>query len=118
MSVILLYTFFCLVVSLFVLCLGWGLSFHWGNLYGLSSPFECGFDPGGSSRIGFSLRFFMVMILFIVFDFETVLLIPCVYWFGGWFISFYGIVGLVSFLVLLLVGVLYEMWEGGFEWGC
>nr|YP_009346109.1 NADH dehydrogenase subunit 3 [Potamilus alatus]AMZ00188.1 NADH dehydrogenase subunit 3 [Potamilus alatus] len=109
-----------LVFVLMVFGLAWVFSFRSGCLHDLSSPFECGFDPLGSSRVGFSLRFFGLMVIFVVFDFETVLLVPCVFWLsldglGG---DIVGVLGFVSFLVVLLIGVLYEMTEGILEWKC
>nr|APA19204.1 NADH dehydrogenase subunit 3 [Solenaia oleivora] len=108
----------CAVVVIIVLIFGWVVSSCWfSDMRDLSSPFECGFDPFGSSRVGFSLRFFMVMILFIVFDFETVLLMPFVFWLGEGCTSSCGVFSLVGFLLVLLVGVVYEMGKGGLEWG-
>nr|BAB62767.1 NADH dehydrogenase complex 3 [Pronodularia japanensis] len=109
---------FSVLVSVAMMGLGWVLSgrYLWG-VRELSSPFECGFDPVGSSRVGFSLRFFGLMILFIVFDFETVLLLPFVFWSGMGLDKGLGVVEFVGFLVILLVGVVYEMKEGALEWG-
>nr|AUF70023.1 NADH dehydrogenase subunit 3 [Lampsilis siliquoidea] len=108
-----------ILVSL-VFFVGWVYSFYGGCLYDLSSPYECGFDPFGSSRVGFSLRFFGLMVVFVVFDFETVLMMPSVFWLsldglGG---NIGGILGFVGFLVVLLIGVLFEMVEGILEWSC
>nr|QDH07422.1 NADH dehydrogenase subunit 3 [Monodontina vondembuschiana] len=118
MGVVLICGVFSVVLSVLMLCIGWVLVKHWEALYDLSSPFECGFDPGGSSRVGFSLRFFVLMILFVVFDFETVLLIPCVFWFNSWLASWFSVFNFLGFLVVLLIGVFYEMKEGALEWKC
>nr|ACQ91025.1 NADH dehydrogenase subunit 3 [Quadrula quadrula] len=110
---------FCSVVFSFIV-VGFGLvlSYRSSCVYSLSSPFECGFDPLGSSRVGFSLRFFLFMVFFVVFDFETVLLVPSVIWFGSGLVGPSGVFGFVGFLVILFVGVLYEMKEGALEWSC
>nr|YP_003354967.1 NADH dehydrogenase subunit 3 [Venustaconcha ellipsiformis]ACQ91038.1 NADH dehydrogenase subunit 3 [Venustaconcha ellipsiformis] len=109
-----------LVIVVLVFLVSWVFGFYSGCLYDLSSPYECGFDPFGSSRVGFSLRFFGLMVVFVVFDFETVLLVPSVFWLGldGFVWDVGSILGFVGVLVVLLIGVLYEMVEGILEWSC
>nr|WBV74590.1 NADH dehydrogenase subunit 3 [Cordax unidentatus] len=81
-----------------------------------NSPFECGFDPRGVSRLSFSLRFFLVAVIFLVFDVEIVLLLPLVMSLGGgsnpqgW-----GVVGL-GFLGILLLGLYFEWQQGALSW--
>nr|UWM10878.1 NADH dehydrogenase subunit 3 [Tchangsinaia piscicula] len=105
-----------MVIGLVILSLSLAIGFRSSNMKSLSSPFECGFDPVGGSRVGFSLRFFLVMIFFIVFDFETVLLIPSVLWLSGGLVSNWSMFCFVSFLTLLLVGVFFELKEGVLQW--
>lgn len=45
-----------------------------------ASIYECGFEPAGSTRLSFSLRFFLIAVIFLVFDLEVVLLFPYVFW--------------------------------------
>nr|YP_010148816.1 NADH dehydrogenase subunit 3 [Anodonta nuttalliana]QQV69707.1 NADH dehydrogenase subunit 3 [Anodonta nuttalliana] len=91
-----------------------GVSFYSGREK--PSPFECGFDPMGSSRVPFSLRFFLLALIFVVFDVEIVLLFPAVMIVGGSWMWISGYLVLLIFLLLLLVGVIHEWREGSLEW--
>nr|WNH20146.1 NADH dehydrogenase subunit 3 [Parablennius marmoreus] len=79
------------------------------------SPYECGFDPLGSARLPFSMRFFLVAILFLLFDLEIALLLPLPW--GDQLSS-----PLTTFfwaalvLLLLTLGLIYEWIQGGLEW--
>nr|YP_009536042.1 NADH dehydrogenase subunit 3 [Lanius tigrinus]BBG62390.1 NADH dehydrogenase subunit 3 [Lanius tigrinus] len=79
------------------------------------SPYECGFDPLGSARLPFSIRFFLVAILFLLFDLEIALLLPL-----PWAIQLQDPTATLmwaSILVLLLtLGLIYEWIQGGLEW--
>nr|ADP54856.1 NADH dehydrogenase subunit 3 [Stipiturus malachurus] len=79
------------------------------------SPYECGFDPLGSARLPFSIRFFLVAILFLLFDLEIALLLPL-----PWAIQLQSpttTLTLASSLILILtLGLIYEWTQGGLEW--
>nr|AUR26804.1 NADH dehydrogenase subunit 3 [Colluricincla harmonica] len=79
------------------------------------SPYECGFDPLGSARLPFSIRFFLVAILFLLFDLEIALLLPL-----PWAIQLQTPITTLtwaSILILLLtLGLIYEWAQGGLEW--
>lgn len=79
------------------------------------SPFECGFDPMGSARLPFSLRFFLVAILFILFDLEIVLLLP-IPWSNQLPSPTLTFTWATAILVLLTLGLVYEWVTGGLEW--
>nr|NP_008184.1 NADH dehydrogenase subunit 3 [Katharina tunicata]AAC48372.1 NADH dehydrogenase subunit 3 [Katharina tunicata] len=80
-----------------------------------SSPFECGFDPKSSARLPFSMRFFLITVVFLVFDVEIVLLLPYLFS-SGWSIDVFSLVGSMMILVILIIGVLHEWSEGSLEW--
>nr|YP_007624521.1 NADH dehydrogenase subunit 3 [Pucrasia macrolopha]ACR44450.1 NADH dehydrogenase subunit 3 [Pucrasia macrolopha] len=79
------------------------------------SPYECGFDPLGSARLPFSIRFFLVAILFLLFDLEIALLLPL-----PWAIQLQSpimtLTWTTAIITLLTLGLIYEWMQGGLEW--
>ncbi len=78
------------------------------------SPFECGFEAFEDARMKFDVRYYLVAILFIIFDLEIAFLFP-------WAVSLdkIGLFGLISmgiFLLILIVGFIYEWKKGALEW--
>nr|ACR50340.1 NADH dehydrogenase subunit 3 [Ptychochromis oligacanthus] len=79
------------------------------------SPYECGFDPLGSARLPFSLRFFLIAILFLLFDLEIALLLPLPW--GDQLLSpLTTFIWASTILILLTLGLVYEWLQGGLEW--
>nr|YP_009829005.1 NADH dehydrogenase subunit 3 [Scincella modesta]QJC59321.1 NADH dehydrogenase subunit 3 [Scincella modesta]QMS48869.1 NADH dehydrogenase subunit 3 [Scincella modesta] len=79
------------------------------------SPYECGFDPLGTARLPFSLRFFLVAILFLLFDLEIALLLP-IPWAMNQPIPTLTTTWTSIIIALLTLGLVYEWLEGGLEW--
>nr|AHN49827.1 NADH dehydrogenase subunit 3 [Acipenser sinensis]QOC72525.1 NADH dehydrogenase subunit 3 [Acipenser sinensis]QOC72538.1 NADH dehydrogenase subunit 3 [Acipenser sinensis]QOC72551.1 NADH dehydrogenase subunit 3 [Acipenser sinensis]QOC72564.1 NADH dehydrogenase subunit 3 [Acipenser sinensis] len=79
------------------------------------SPYECGFDPLGSARLPFSLRFFLVAILFLLFDLEIALLLPLP-WGDQLASPTIALLWATTILILLTLGLIYEWTQGGLEW--
>nr|YP_010957193.1 NADH dehydrogenase subunit 3 [Scorpaena agassizii]WMY90481.1 NADH dehydrogenase subunit 3 [Scorpaena agassizii] len=79
------------------------------------SPYECGFDPLGSARLPFSLRFFLVAILFLLFDLEIALLLPLP-WGDQLMSPMLTLIWAAIVLTLLTLGLVYEWTQGGLEW--
>ena len=84
-------------------------------------PYECGKDPVGSARERFSVKFYLVAMIFILFDIELIFLLPWAVVFRS-FVVDYGLATLIyvemmTFVVLLLVGYVYVLKKGLFEWG-
>jgi NADH-quinone oxidoreductase subunit A len=77
-------------------------------------PYECGVDPIGDSRQRYTVRFYIVAILFVIFDVETIFLFPWAVKYRnlGWF----GVVEVAVFLVILVVGYIWAWKKGALEW--
>nr|WGO58204.1 NADH dehydrogenase subunit 3 [Allacta transversa] len=80
-----------------------------------STPFECGFDPKCSARIPFSLRFFLIAVIFLIFDVEIALLLPMMT------IMYYSnmknwMITSTIFMMILLIGLYHEWNQGSLEW--
>ena len=78
------------------------------------SAYECGFEPFSDSRQRFDVRFYLVAILFIIFDLEVAFLFPWAVALGD--IGAYGFWSMVIFLGILTVGFIYEWRKGALEW--
>ena len=77
-------------------------------------PYECGFDAIGDARVPFDVKYYLVAILFILFDLETAFLFP-------WAVAVrdmptLGLVSMGLFLLILTVGFIYEWFQGALEW--
>nr|AMP87948.1 NADH dehydrogenase subunit 3 [Gallus gallus]QKY63696.1 NADH dehydrogenase subunit 3 [Gallus gallus]QKY63709.1 NADH dehydrogenase subunit 3 [Gallus gallus]QKY63722.1 NADH dehydrogenase subunit 3 [Gallus gallus]QKY63735.1 NADH dehydrogenase subunit 3 [Gallus gallus] len=79
------------------------------------SPYECGFDPLGSARLPFSIRFFLVAILFLLFDLEIALLLPLP-WADQLAHPMMTLTWATTIIALLTFGLIYEWTQGGLEW--
>ncbi|KAB2680659.1 MULTISPECIES: NADH-quinone oxidoreductase subunit A [Brucella/Ochrobactrum group] len=78
------------------------------------SAYECGFNAFDDARMKFDIRFYLVSILFIIFDLEVAFLFPWAVSFGeiGWF----GFASMMVFLGVLTIGFIYEWKKGALEW--
>ena len=78
------------------------------------SAYECGFEAFGDSRMEFDVRFYLVAILFIIFDLEIAFLFPWAISLGS--IGFLGFISMMIFLFILTVGFVYEWKKGALDW--
>ena len=79
-----------------------------------NAPYECGVEPVGDARARFNIKFYLVAVLFILFDIEAVFLYP-------WAVTFrqlglYGLIEMVLFIVILFVGYVYLLKKRALEW--
>ena len=79
-----------------------------------SSPYECGFEAFEDARMKFDVRYYLVAILFILFDLESAFLFPWAVVLKE--IGMFGFVGMLVFLAILVVGFVYEWKKGALEW--
>nr|AMH85350.1 NADH dehydrogenase subunit 3 [Drosophila unipunctata] len=80
-----------------------------------SSPFECGFDPKSSSRLPFSLRFFLITIIFLIFDVEIALILPMILIFKFSNLLVWTSTSVI-FILILLIGLYHEWNQGMLNW--
>nr|WP_196242112.1 NADH-quinone oxidoreductase subunit A [Azospirillum oleiclasticum] len=78
------------------------------------SPYECGFEPFEDARTKFDVRFYLVSILFIIFDLEVAFLFPWAVALGD--IGLFGFWSMIVFLGILTIGFIYEWKKGALEW--
>ena len=78
------------------------------------SPYECGFEPFEDARVRFDVRYYLVAILFIIFDLEVAFLFPWAVSLGD--IGLYGFWSMIVFLAVLTIGFMYEWKKGALEW--
>nr|WDA94003.1 NADH dehydrogenase subunit 3 [Apotropina sp.] len=80
-----------------------------------SSPFECGFDPKSSSRLPFSLHFFLITIIFLIFDVEIALILPMILIINYSNIMIWTLTSM-TFILILLIGLYHEWNQGMLNW--
>lgn len=78
------------------------------------SPYECGIEPTGSARERFSVKFYIIAMMFVVFDIEVVFLYPWAVAFKS--LALFGLIEMAIFIIVLLVCYVYIWKRGGFEW--
>ena len=78
------------------------------------SAYECGFNAFDDARMKFDVRFYLVAILFIIFDLEVAFLFPWAISFGS--IGLFGYFSMMLFLLVLTIGFIYEWRKGALEW--
>tara|TARA_B110000858_G_scaffold45392_1_gene52050 strand:+ start:359 stop:733 length:375 start_codon:yes stop_codon:yes gene_type:complete len=79
-----------------------------------NSPYECGFEAFEDSRMKFDIRYYLVAILFIIFDLEIAFLFPWAIVIHD--VGIYGLISMAIFLFILIIGFIYEWKKGALEW--
>ncbi len=81
---------------------------------GKLSPYECGVDPVGDARDRYAIRYYVVAILFVIFDVETIFLFPWAIIYGE--LALFGLIEMCVFLGILIVGYIWIVKKGAIEW--
>ena len=110
---ILLFIVVGLAIGVIPVALGWLLAPNRPDVEKLS-PYECGFEAFEDARMRFDVRYYLVAILFILFDLEIAFLFPWAVVLKQ--IGTFGFVAMLIFLVILVVGFVYEWKKGALEW--
>nr|YP_009441701.1 NADH dehydrogenase subunit 3 [Hydrochus carinatus]AOY39233.1 NADH dehydrogenase subunit 3 [Hydrochus carinatus] len=111
----LIMTLILFIISLIIMILASIISYKKFIDREKNSPFECGFDPKSSSRLPFSLQFFLIAVIFLIFDVEITLLIPLILTIKIINIMNYTIIT-IFFLLILLIGLYHEWNQGALNW--
>nr|YP_009725536.1 NADH dehydrogenase subunit 3 [Homoeoxipha nigripes]QHQ73127.1 NADH dehydrogenase subunit 3 [Homoeoxipha nigripes] len=104
-----------LMISIIIMILSNILSKKLINNREKNSPFECGFDPKSSARTPFSLQFFMIAMIFLIFDIEIALILP-IFIILNYSNNFIWFLTSSFFLFILLIGLYYEWKQGMLSW--
>jgi NADH-quinone oxidoreductase subunit A len=110
---ILMFLFVAVVIACALLVIGWLLGPKRASADKLS-PYECGFEAFEDARMKFDVRYYLVAILFIIFDLEIAFLFPWAVVFKD--IGLTAIVAMAIFLGILVIGFVYEWKKGALEW--
>lgn len=110
------------LIALFVVAAGFGIAnVLLSSLLGPRRPtkikeqaYECGIDPLGDARLRFSVKFYIIAMLFILFDIEAIFLYPWAVMFQQ--LKLFGLIEMLAFLGFLVVGYIYLWRRGALEW--
>nr|AWV83802.1 NADH dehydrogenase subunit 3 [Cicadettana calliope] len=112
---ILIYSIVLMFLLMFLLLLLFFISFKSFMDREKSSPFECGFTPFDSSRIPFSSHFFLIAVIFLIFDVELVIIMPMILIIDSLnMLDIYVI--MMIFLIILTMGLYYEWYNNMLNW--
>nr|YP_010454254.1 NADH dehydrogenase subunit 3 [Sepiola robusta]QXJ42283.1 NADH dehydrogenase subunit 3 [Sepiola robusta] len=115
MLTFIIYAIILIIMNMFLLILGLIINKRSYKDREKNSPFECGFDPSICTRAPFSMRFFLLAVIFLIFDVEIILLMPLTmnimnsntHW---------PLTSSIIFLIILLLGLLHEWNQGSLNW--
>nr|YP_009253522.1 NADH dehydrogenase subunit 3 [Cryptocercus kyebangensis]AKF02189.1 NADH dehydrogenase subunit 3 [Cryptocercus kyebangensis] len=108
-------TMLTLMISMIIMMVASTISKKMNEDREKASPFECGFDPSSSARMPFSLRFFLIAVIFLIFDVEIALILPMTIIMMMSEMKMWTTIS-IMFLFILLMGLYHEWNQGSLEW--
>nr|WFD61201.1 NADH dehydrogenase subunit 3 [Carrikerella sp.] len=115
MLILLFITFLILLITTFIISITNLISKKINEDREKSSPFECGFNPISSSRLPFSSRFFLIAVIFLIFDVEIALILPMTIISYSSSIMTWSLTT-TSFIMILIIGTYHEWNQGSLDW--
>lgn len=110
-----IYIILCILLAIVLLFIGIKLSPKKTDFEKIT-PYECGFIPIGDARQPFHVRFYLVGVLFLLFDLEVIFLFPWVIYIQSILHSWFILINVIIFVLLLVIGFLYEYIKGALDW--
>nr|YP_009648541.1 NADH dehydrogenase subunit 3 [Ectomomyrmex javanus]QCE31828.1 NADH dehydrogenase subunit 3 [Ectomomyrmex javanus] len=110
--IILIMIFFCISILLFIFNFTFSKKIIKNREK--NSSFECGFDPMSNTRIPFSIQFFLISLMFLIFDIEITMLIPLT--FNLLYLNLFMVFSFLFFMIILIFSIYYEYMENMLEW--
>nr|YP_010021203.1 NADH dehydrogenase subunit 3 [Schizoneuraphis gallarum]QOK36247.1 NADH dehydrogenase subunit 3 [Schizoneuraphis gallarum] len=111
MSIMVMMTLILISLLMFMLTIYMKMKFN----YNKSSPFECGFDPFNKARIPFSLNFYLIAIIFLIFDIEMSIILPMILNFKISNMMYFNSMFL-TFFMFMIITIFYEWKFGSLNW--
>nr|AIW06094.1 NADH dehydrogenase subunit 3 [Propylea japonica]UXW88423.1 NADH dehydrogenase subunit 3 [Propylea quattuordecimpunctata] len=115
MYMIMLMTIMTLIILMFMMLMAFLISKKTFKDREKSSPFECGFDPKNSARLPFSIHFFLIALIFLIFDVEITLILPFI---QSLKLTKFSMIctNLTLFIIILILGLYHEWNQGALNW--
>lgn len=111
--ILLIFLIFSLIIAILIFFLSYFIVYQKEDQEKISA-YECGFNPFDDARMTFDIRFYLVAILFLIFDLEISFLFPWSLVLST--ISIFGFITMILFLLILTIGFIYEWFKGALEW--
>nr|YP_010736653.1 NADH dehydrogenase subunit 3 [Cobbenicoris guangxiensis]WEM32406.1 NADH dehydrogenase subunit 3 [Cobbenicoris guangxiensis] len=105
----------CIIISMMMMMMCMIISKKMSIDRDKSSPFECGFSPLNSARLPFSIQFFLIAVLFLIFDIEIALMLPIILTLK-WVNTMKWLISVSLFMFILMIGLFHEWKNGVLEW--